>query len=221
VLADDHPITRLGMRRALERAGVSVVEETADAEAVVAAVRRRRPDVCLLDAELPGDAIAATRALAAAAPETRVVVLFEPSAEAEQALAALRAGASGCVPRDIGPLALGRAIRGTLRGEATLPRAATARVIEELRCRWGERRTRTAGGDWVTLSSREAQVLELMRRDFSTKEIAERLEISPVTVRRHVSATVRRLGLPDRRAVLQLADERMVVGGDATVHASR
>jgi DNA-binding NarL/FixJ family response regulator len=209
VLADGHPVTRLGMRRALERVGVSVVEEATDAVGAIRAVRARRPDVCLLDVQIRGGAIAAVDEIARAVPQTRVVVLFESSAE-EQLIEALRAGASGCLVKDIGPVALGRAVRATLDGEAPLPRAVTARVIEELRGRWGERRTRTAEGTWVTLSGRESQVLALMQRELTTREIAEQLGISAVTVRRHVSDTVRRLGVRDRDAALQLTGRRRV-----------
>ncbi len=203
VLADSHPVTRMGMRRALAQVGVGVVEEASDAEAAVDAVRRRQPDVCLVDVGLAGGGILATREIVAASPRTRVVVLFDVDA-GDDVLAALRAGASGCLLKDIGPGALGRAIGATLAGEAPLPRAATARVIEELRGRWGSRRARTAAGTWVTLSSRESQVFDLMQRDLSTQQIAEQLGISPVTVRRHVSTTVRRLGVGDRDAALRL-----------------
>src|SRR6185436_10830415 len=129
----------------------------------VAAVSRWRPEVCLLDAELPGDGIAAATAIAAAAPATRILMLCATDSE-DEVLAALRAGASGCLVKDIGPIALGRVVRATLNGEAPLPRAVTARVIEELRWRWDERRVRTASGTWITLSDRESEVLKLMQR---------------------------------------------------------
>ena len=203
VLADHHAVTRVGIRRALERAGVAVVEETSHAEGAVLAVRRRRPDVCLLAFHLPGGGLDAAAEIDVASPATSIVMLLE-SGSAEELLAALRAGASSCLLRDVGPVALGRAVRATLDGEASLPRGLTSRVIEELRCRWGERRTRTAAGSWVTLSDRESEVLQLLHRKLTTKQIAERLGISAVTVRRHVSDTVRLLGVPDRDAALLL-----------------
>jgi DNA-binding NarL/FixJ family response regulator len=203
VLADHHAVTRVGIRRALERAGIAVVEEASNADDAVLAVRRRRPDVCLLAVRLPGGGIVAANEIDVAMPTTSIVMLLE-SDSPEELLAALRAGASSCLLRDIGPTALGRAVRATLDGEATLPRSLTSRVIEELRCRWGERRTRTAAGAWVTLSDRESEVLQLLHRKLTTKQIAERLGISAVTVRRHVSDTVRLLGVPDRDAALLL-----------------
>ena len=203
VLADHHAVTRVGIRRALEHAGIAVVEEMSTADGAVLAVRRRRPDVCLLAVQLPGGGIAAATEIDVAVPATSIVMLLE-SGSAEELLAALRAGASSCLLRDIGPVALGRAVRATLDGEASLPRGLTSRVIEELRCRWGERRTRTAAGAWVTLSDRESEVLQLLHRKLTTKQIAERLGISAVTVRRHVSDTVRLLGVRDRDAALLL-----------------
>lgn len=191
------------MRHALAREGVAVVGETADAAAAMRAVQARHPDVCLLDARLPG-AIAAVRELAASNPETRVVVLFESLAD-EALVEALRAGATGCLHKETGPEALGRAVRATLDGEAPLPRAAARRLIEELRVLASERRVRTAHGTWTELSRRESQVLELMRQQLTTSEIAERLGISTVTVRRHVSGTMRRLGAHDRDSALRLA----------------
>lgn len=203
VLADPRPLARLAMRRALEREGIAVVAETADAGGAVRAAQAGRPDICLLDARLPG-AIAAVGQIAAARPETRVVVLFESIAD-EGLIEALRAGAAGCLHKDTGPDALGRAVRAALDGEAPLPRAAARRVIEELRALARERRVRATNGRWTQLSRRESQVLELMRQQLSTGEIAERLGISDVTVRRHVSETMRRLGAHDRAAVLELA----------------
>ena len=122
-------------------------------------------------------------------PETRVIVLLESSAD-ERLIDALQAGATGCLLKDIDPDALGRAVRATLAGEAPLPRAAAARVIDELRARSRERRVRTAAGTWAQLSQRESQVLELMQRQLTTGEIATQLGISAVTVRRHLSGTM-------------------------------
>jgi len=204
VIAEANPLTRLAMRHALERVQVAVAGEAADVPSAIGAVLVHRPALCLLAVDLPGDTIAAVDRIALSAPATRVVTLFEPSTE-ELAIEALHAGASGCLPRHIGPDALGRAVCATLDGEVPLPRAAIARVIEDLRVRAGERRMRTVAGSWTTLSERESQVLALLRRKRSTGEIAEQLGISDVTVRRHVSTTMRRLGVRSRDDALRLA----------------
>lgn len=203
VVADPRPVARLAMRHALAREGIAVVAETADAVAAVRAARATLPDICLLDARLPG-ALAAVREIVAASTETRVVMLFESLAD-EALIEALRSGAAGCLHKETGPEALGRAVRATLAGEAPLPRAAAKRIIEELRMLASKRRVRTAHGTWTELSRRESQVLELMRQQLTTNEIAERLGISTVTVRRHVSGTMRRLGAHDRDSALRLA----------------
>jgi DNA-binding NarL/FixJ family response regulator len=197
------------MRHALAREGISIVGETAEAAAAVRAARSKLPDLCLLDARLPG-AIAAVREIVAASPETRVVMLFESLAD-ETLIEALRSGATGCLHKETGPEALGRAVRATLEGEAPLPRAATRRIIEELRMLASKRRVRTAHGTWTELSRRESQVLELMRQQLTTNEIAERLGISTVTVRRHVSGTMRRLGAHDRESALRLVAGQPIV----------
>jgi len=203
VLADAHPIARLAMRHALSLVGVRVAEEAADAAGALRAVCARRPSVCLLDAQLPGGGITTADRIATAVPETRLIVLFESVAD-EQLIAALQAGAAGCLLKDIEPEALGRAVQATLAGEAPLPRAATGQVIAALRARSHERRVRTVAGTWTQLSERESQVLELMQRQLTTTEIATRLGISAITVRRHLSGTLRRLGAPDREAALRL-----------------
>lgn len=203
MLADVRPVARLAMRRAFEREGVAVVAEVVEATGAVRAAQAWRPDICLLDARLPG-AIAAVRQISASAPTTRVIALLETSDEA-LLVESLRAGAAGCLYRETGPEALGRAVRATLDGEAPLPRGAARRVIEELRVRASERRVRTVAGAWIRLSRRESQVLELLRQQLTTGEIAEQLGISAVTVRRHVSGTMRRLGAHDRATALRLA----------------
>jgi RNA polymerase sigma factor (sigma-70 family) len=205
LLADGQPVTRLGLRSALERGGVAVVAEAANARAAVEAAGRHRVDVCLLDAGLPGGAIAAAGEIAATTPRARVILLATRRSD-EELLAALRAGAIGYLLKDIGPAQLSRAVRGATRGEAPLSRTLAARVVEELQTRSGARRVRMSDGAVVTLSPRESAVLELLRRGLSTKQIAQQLGVSPVTVRRHLSSTVRRLGATDRDGALRLTN---------------
>jgi DNA-binding NarL/FixJ family response regulator len=203
LVADSQAVTRLGIRRALERAGIAVVAEASDASGAVAAARRRRPELCVLDVQLPGGGLAATSEILATTPGASVALLSE-SCSGEEVLAALRAGAVGYIGKDVGPAALGRAAHAVLDGEVVLPRALMGRVTDELRCRADRRRARTAMGTWATLSERESEVLELLRYGRTTQQVAEQLGISAVTVRRHVSRVERRLGVHDRAALLQL-----------------
>jgi DNA-binding NarL/FixJ family response regulator len=120
----------------------------------------------------------------------------------EELFAALRVGARGFLLKDTNPDRLPYALAGVVKGEAALPRTLMARVIEEFRLR--ERsRVPLMGPNGQTASQREWEMLALMAEGLSTREIAERVEISEVTVRRHVSAVVRKLGVTDRAAAVE------------------
>jgi DNA-binding NarL/FixJ family response regulator len=203
VLADDHATARLGVRLALEEGGFQVVAEAVDARSAVEAALEHRPDLCLLDVHMPGEGIAAAAELSEALPDTPVVML-SVSDTSDDLFEALRAGACGYLLKDTDPQRLPFALAAVLEGEAPLPRVLTARLITEFRRRGSQRRTPTAEGDLVTLSERESEVLELLHEKLSTKEIAERLEISPVTVRRYVSDLMRKLRVADRAEALRL-----------------
>ncbi len=203
VLADDHATARLGVRLALEDGGFHVVAEADDARSAVEAALEHRPDLCVLDVYMPGGGIAAAAELAEALPEMPVVMLTVSTTN-EDLFEALRAGACGYLLKDTDPQRLPIALRAVLDGEAPLPRALTARLITEFRRRGSERRIPSAEGGLVTLSERESEVLDLLRTELSTKQIAHRLGISPVTVRRHISELLRKLQVSDRDAALQL-----------------
>lgn len=203
MLADDHAAARLGVRLALEDGGFHVVAEAVDARSAVEAALQHRPDLCLLDVYMPGRGIAAAAELAEALPDMPIVMLTV-SDTSEDLFEALHAGACGYLLKDTDPQRLPYALAAVLDGEAPLPRVLTARLITEFRRRGSERRTPDADGSLVTLSERESEVLELLHAELSTKQIAHRLGISPVTVRRHISDLVRKLRVPDRDAALKL-----------------
>jgi DNA-binding NarL/FixJ family response regulator len=207
VVADDHVPTRAGVRAALEEHGFAVVAEAADAPAAVEAAVRERPDACLLDIHMPGGGIAAAAEIIERLPGTAVVMLTV-SRDDEDLFAALRAGASGYLLKDMEAGRLHAALRGVLAGEAAIPRTLVARIIEEFRA--SERRPalpllRRRG---VQLTSREWDVLEQLREGRSTREIASELGLSPVTVRRHVSAILAKLRVSDRKEMLKLLEEQ-------------
>jgi DNA-binding NarL/FixJ family response regulator len=207
VLADDHAPTRAGVKAALERAGFKVVAEEADAPGAVAAAEREAPDVVMLDIHMPGNGISAAADITHAHPDVAVVMLTV-SRDDSDLFDALRAGALGYLLKDTDPDRLPYALRGVLAGEAALPRALVARVVDEFRERGRRRRLPLVKQKGVELTSREWEVLELMREDLSTAEIAERLFISQVTVRSHIAAVLRKLRVPDRKAALKLLEER-------------
>jgi DNA-binding NarL/FixJ family response regulator len=206
LIADDHAPTRAGVRGALGDGGFAVVAEANRADAAVEGALRERPDVCVLDINMPGSGIAATARITEQLPDTAVVMLTV-SREDEDLFASLRAGAQGYLLKDMDPGRLAAALRGVLSGEAALPRTLVARVIGEFRA--AERRpslplVRRRG---AKLTAREWEVLELLREQLTTAQIAHRLGLSDVTVRRHVSSILAKLRVPDRRAMARLFEE--------------
>ncbi len=206
LIADDHAPTRAVLRAAVQQSGrFSVCAEVADGPAAVQAAVRELPDLCLLDAGMPGGGIAATREITSRLPETKVVIVTA-FVEGDDFLQALAAGAVGYLPKAaVAADRLGRALEAVLRGEAAIPRALVTRLAGEFRDHWPRRRTvvSEAGHD---LTSREWEVLDLLRQGLSTREISERLFVSRATVRSHAAAILRKLQLPDREALRMLGE---------------
>jgi DNA-binding NarL/FixJ family response regulator len=169
----------------------------------VAAAAREEPDVCLIEADLPGDGVAAAARVLAEVPRTAVVML-SAGVDDERLFAAVRAGARGYLLKDMDPARLPQALRGVLNGEAALPRTLMGRVLEELRAHEHGRHASELSRLGVRLTRRQREVLEHLDRGLQTAGVAEALGISSVTVRRHISEILRKLGAPDRDAALQL-----------------
>jgi two-component system, NarL family, nitrate/nitrite response regulator NarL len=204
MIADGHPPTRNGVRLALEDDGFIVTEEDTATGAVAAALRDQ-PDLCLLDVDMPGGGIEAAATIRSQLPQTQVVMLGAAAKDADF-FAALEAGASGYLLKELHPEQLGRTLRAALRGEAALPRTLTARLIAEFRERTrGPSFTRRSERD---LTSREWEVLDCLCEGLSTRRIAKRLFISETTVRRHVSSILKKLDVPSRQAAAKVAAQR-------------
>jgi len=207
LLADDHARTRAMVRRALERSGdFRVCAEACDAPTAVQGARETQPEVCLLDINMPGNGIAAAAHITSALPDTAVVMLTV-SRQDDDLFDALRAGASGYLLKGMDEDAIGDALQRVLAGEAMLPGTLVARLVDEFRDR-EQRRIAVPDGQTARLTGREWDVLELMRKGAGTAEISERLFVSPTTVRSHVSAILRKLGVPTREAAIKLLDGR-------------
>ena len=206
LIADDHAPTRAGVRCALEDGGFQAVAEVNRGDAAVDAALRERPDVCVLDIHMPDGGIAAAARITERLPGTAVVMLTV-SREDEDLFAALRAGALGYLLKDMDPGRLAAALRGVLSGEAALPRALVARVVEEFRTAERKPSVPLVERSGATLTAREWEVLELLREQLSTAQIAQRLGLSDVTVRRHVSSILAKLRVPDRRTMARLLAE--------------
>jgi DNA-binding NarL/FixJ family response regulator len=203
LIADDDGASRAGVRLALDGHGFEVCAEADSADAATDAASREHPDVCLVEAGLPGGGVAAAEQILSERSDT-VVVMLSAAVEEEQLFAAVRAGARGYLLKDMDPARLPMAIRGVLDGEAALPRVLMGAVLDEFRAREHGRHASELSRLGVQLTSRERQVLELLERGLTTAEIGERLSISAVTVRRHVSEILRKLKAPDRESALRL-----------------
>jgi DNA-binding NarL/FixJ family response regulator len=188
---------------AVDGHGFTVCADVASADDAVTTAVRERPDVCLIDVSLPGGGIAAAQEISTQAPNAAIVML-SGSASEDELFACVRAGARGYLPKDMDPARLPFALRGVLCGEAALPRPLVARLLEELRARERGRHASELALLGVNLTRRERDVLDLLERGLQTSEMAERLKISAVTVRRHVSEILRKLEAPDREAALRL-----------------
>lgn len=201
VAAENAP-TRVGLRLALEAHAVCSEVETA--KEAVAAAERERPDVCLVDLDGAGFGIGTVSEIVAGAPETSVIVLTS-SPEETEFLAVMRAGASGYLPRGLDPARLPSVVQSVLRGEAAVPRPYVTKLIEELRGQNGlRRRVALSPEHSVELTEREWETLELLRQGLTSREIAARLGISQVTVRRHLSTAYAKLGVTSRESALDL-----------------
>ncbi|MGY1770278.1 response regulator [Blastococcus sp. SYSU D00813] len=202
VVADDHPVFRQGLRVLLEDLGVEVVAEAADGEEAVAAVRRERPDVVLMDLQMPVlSGIEATRQLVAADPDVRVLVLTMV-ADDEAVFAAVQAGALGYVLKGAGQAEIGRALAAVAEGQAVYGAA----VAQRLRAFF------TAGSGVVArpfpeLSDREREVLDLVAGGLPNAAIARRLFLSEKTVRNHITSVFAKLGVRDRAEAVVRARE--------------
>lgn len=197
-IVDDHQLVRQGVRHFLEtQPDLQVVGEAASGEEAVQLVAETVPDVVLMDLVLPGpvDGVEATRRIRQLSPRTQVVVLTSYH-EDEYIFPAIRAGALSYVLKDVGPEELAEVIRRAAGGEAVLHPHVAARLVREVQ---GARAQ--APNPFSELSERELEVLRLIADGLSNAEIAERLVLSPKTVKGHVSNILSKLHLQDRTQV--------------------
>jgi DNA-binding NarL/FixJ family response regulator len=200
VIADDHPAFRAGLRLLLQDSGVDVVAEAADGLAAVDAVVETRPDVALLDLQMPGlTGVEVTKRLQEVAPGTRVLVLTMIEAD-ETVLAAIRAGAWGYLLKGAGQEEIERAVRAVAGGEMVYGAGIAPRVMAFFTARSG-----AALPPLPELSDREREVLTLAAEGRANADIARRLFLSEKTVRNHVSSIFAKLGVTDRASAVARA----------------
>lgn len=201
VIADDHAPTRGVVRAALEAGGCDVCAEGATAYDAVQLALEHEPDVVLLDIHMPGNGIQAARKIGEELPQTAIVMLTSSKEDADL-FDALRAGASGYLLKGTDPLRLPEALKGVLAGEAAMPPALVSRILEEFRSPKRLRVRRSDASD--KLSNREREIMELLVDGASTDEVAQKLFLSPTTVRVHVSSVLRKLQVKDRESAFKL-----------------
>ncbi len=203
LIVDDHPVTREGLRTALELSddAVVVVGEAATGEEAVERARELTPDVVFMDVRMPGmDGIEATRRIREAAPETKVILITID--ESRGAIAeAIQAGVSGYLLKDASPDALVDAARNAIEGNAVIHPQLTKTFIEEARMGEG------GGGEQKTppLSKREREILQKVADGATTRLVASELGISPHTVKTHLERIFEKLGANDRAQAVAIA----------------
>lgn len=191
VLADDHALVRHGLEQLL--AGdpeIEVVGTASDGAEAVEVTARTRPDVVLMDLQMPIlDGVEATRRIVAAAGESVQIVVLTSFSDTERIVAALDAGAIGYLLKDTGPEDLLNGVRAAARGESPLDPKAARQLLTARTSRPTSR---------VELTPRETDVLQLVRQGLANKQIARRLGISERTVKAHLTSTFQRIGVMDR-----------------------
>ncbi len=207
VIADDQTLVRGGFRLILNSAGIAVVAEAADGKEAVAATLSHRPDVVLMDIRMPEmDGLEATRRILAARADVRIIMLTTFDLD-QYVYAALAAGASGFLLKDVSPEHLIAAVRLVRRGDALLALSITRRLVE----RFAPRAAAAGGGDLSCLTPRELEVLGLVARGMSNAELAAALTLSEATVKTHVARILAKLRLRDRVQAVVLAYETGLV----------
>jgi DNA-binding NarL/FixJ family response regulator len=189
VLAGGQALVRAARRSVLSRAGLDVVADVADASRAAKAAELYAAGLVLVDSEIPGGCVLAVRRIEERSPNSAVLVVA-PSLDHERLLAAVRAGALGFIAETHGARGLIRAVEVALAGESVIPRAGVAALIDELH--GGTQEQTSVDGYALQLTRREADVIKRRREGMTTKEIAYELDLSEITVRRHLSAVARK-----------------------------
>jgi DNA-binding NarL/FixJ family response regulator len=196
LLADDHALFRSGLASLLTiEPGFEVVGEAVDGDEAFQKAQELQPDIVLMDIYMPGcDGLAATGRITTHLPQVKVVVLTV-SEDDENLYSAIKCGAYGYLLKKLKPEVLFEMLRGAFRGEAPISRGTATKILHEF-----AKRTRQTPGEIVQepLTTREEQVLKLLSKGLTNKEIANRLELTENTVKSHLKHILAKLHLENR-----------------------
>jgi RNA polymerase sigma factor (sigma-70 family) len=214
VVADDQALVRTGFRMILTADGIDVVGEATTGQEAVDAARRTRPDVVLMDIRMPEmDGLEATRRILTTDGEGPRVLMLTTFDLDEYVYAALTAGASGFLLKDVTPEQLTGAVRLVRAGDALLAPSITRRLVERFAGR-GEQAS-AVHRDLAALTPREREVLKLLAHGMSNAELAAELQLSEATVKTHVARILGKLQLRDRvQAVVVAYETGLVAPGE-------
>ncbi len=206
LLVDDHALFRESLRRVLDdEADIEVVGEAGDGKEAMVAVREQRPHVVLMDINLPGmDGIATTAQIRQLAPEATVVMLTVDE-DVSRLFEALRAGAEGYLAKNVRSSELIEQLRGVAHGQAAITQAMAGKLLQYFRADGGP-----GDGAWL-LTKREMQILELVTKRLSNREIAAQLVISEYTVKNHMKSIMGKLRAASRRQAVAYARARGLI----------
>jgi DNA-binding NarL/FixJ family response regulator len=205
MLVDDHALVRSAVRQAISAPDVELVGEAGSAQEALALAPVLRPDVLLLDIDLPGmNGLQLVQELGPRLPNTKIVMLTVSGSERDL-LEAVARGAAGYLTKDLSPEALLRSLRGTQRGELAMSRRFAARALRYFAdaARRGRQVSGAEGDLMLGLSPRENDVLAMLADGLTDREIADALTISPRTVETHVSNILHKLGVRNRAEAAQ------------------
>jgi DNA-binding NarL/FixJ family response regulator len=210
LVADDQTLVRSGFRMILGSAGISVVAEAADGAQAVKEALRHRPEVVLMDIRMPElDGLEATRQILAAPATSGCRIIMLTTFDLDQYVyAALTAGASGFLLKDVTPEQLVNSVRTVQAGDALLAPSITRRLVE----RFAPRAAPALHASLSELTPRELEVLRLLARGLSNAELAAELSLSEATVKTHVARILAKLGLRDRVQAVVVAYETGLAG---------
>ncbi|MEJ3657065.1 response regulator transcription factor [Actinomycetes bacterium KLBMP 9759] len=214
MVVDDHPIWREGVARDLTERGLKVVATAADADAAVRIANATRPRVVLMDLNLGATSgVTAIEGILAKLPETRILVL-SASGEHTDVLEAVKAGATGYLVKSAGAEELLAAVRRTADGFPVFTPGLAGLVLGEYRRLAGEPAAASGEPAVPVLTDRETEVLRLVAKGMTAKQIGERLVVSHRTVESHVQNTLRKLQLHNRAQLVRYAIEKGLADDD-------